>query len=323
MRSLTFALCLLGLSSLAACGSDDVSSGDDVVEPDADPTVPPDADLSEFTELIGRDWTIPAGQEDYRCIGIRVPEDAYISVFHAGGVSGEHHQVLTVAQNPGGFTNTQLGEDDNCEVTTLNLQMLFASGVGTDDLQFPDGVAIKVTQGQFLHLNLHLFNTNPSAPLSGHSGIYIKTIPQSEVTDEAEMIFAGDMDLAIPGNTGTTTPHMESGGCTFTRAGTIVAYWPHMHQHGVHQKVTFTPSGGSAMTLHDEPFDFNEQLNFPLDTPLVVGNGDSLLVECSYFNNTGMTVDWGDSSTQEMCFTGLYRYPKQAATLFDCTDGAF
>lgn len=316
MRSIGFAL--LCVSTAAACGGGDNPGGDDTVVPDADPSVSPDADLTGFTELIGRDWSIPAGQEVYKCIGIRVPEDMYISVFRVGNVEGEHHQVLSLADNPGGFGGTQLGEAD-CSVQTLNLQMLFASGVGTDDLVFPEGVAIKVEQGQFLHLNLHLFNSNPSAALDGHSGIFIKTIPASAVTDEAEMVFSGTMNVDIPGETGST-PYKTSGGCTFTDDATILAYWPHSHQYSTHHKVTYTPSGGSPMTIHDDPFDFQDQVNYPFDTPLQVGSGDRWETECTFENHTGTPIGWGDSSTEEMCFTGIYRYPKQAFSLYDCVD---
>ena len=34
----------------------------------------------------------------------------------------------------------------------------------------------------------------------------------------------------------------------------------------------------------------------------------------------GQTITFGDSSNQEMCFTGLYRYPSQNASITQCTD---
>jgi hypothetical protein len=91
-----------------------------------------------------------------------------------------------------------------------------------------------------------------------------------------------------------------------------------MHQIATHQKVTLTV-GGQEMIIHDQPFSFEEQKNYPLDPPIQVTNGDSINVVCSYDNTEGdVDVTFGDSSNKEMCFTGLYRYPKQAVTLFDC-----
>lgn len=313
--SINFAL----ISSLAlmACGggnsSGDDTSGDDI---DAGGGGNPDADNSGFTNLINRDYSIPAGEEIYRCIGIRVPEDMYITTFRASTPVGTHHTVLTIDDNPGGFFGTELGEYD-CDVQALGLEMLFASGVGTDDLQFPDGVAIKVEAGRFLHLNLHLFNAGTST-LAGNSGIYVKVVPASEVENEAEMIFAGNMSFTIRKERNTPeNPEVISGGCTFDRSATLMAYWPHMHQYAVHQKVTLT-QGGVPNVLHDEPFGFADQVNYPIDPLISISPGDSINVDCSYVNTTGQDIQFGDSSTAEMCFTGLYRYPKQAQFLFEC-----
>jgi hypothetical protein len=111
------------------------------------------------------------------------------------------------------------------------------------------------------------------------------------------------------------------GGCTFQEDATLFAYWPHMHQYATHQTVTMTV-GGESMVVHDDDYDFEHQINYPLDPPIQVAAGDSVRVDCTYNNTSGETLLWGDSSTEEMCFAGLYRYPKQAYTLFDCTAGA-
>jgi len=293
--------------ALAACGGG--GSGDDVG--DGDGGAAADADSTDLDELIGRDWTIPPG-EHYKCIRVQVPEDLYINTFRAVAPEGTHHTVMTVSDAG------QLGEYD-CGAGSLDFQMLFASGVGTDDLTFPEGVAIKVSAGQYVNLNLHLFNLHPTDELSGHSGVQVLTIPEAEVVHEAEMVFAGDGELDIPGET-AGVPHMETGGCTFSRDATLLAYWPHMHQYAVRQRVLLTV-GGVEMVVHDEPYSFEEQTNYPLSPPIEVASGDSIAVECFYENDTGVPVTFGDSSTTEMCFTGLYRYPKQAIYLFECTDG--
>jgi hypothetical protein len=311
-------LAFTGLVTFAACGSsggggDDDGDDDDTTTPDANTwTPPPDADLTGYTELIGRDWTMAPG-ERYKCIRIQAAQDMYIQSFQAQAPQGTHHTVVTIKDQLGGQGGSDLGEYE-CEVNTLDLQMLFASGVGTDALTFPDGVAMKIEAGQYINLNLHLFNTQGSADLSGHSGVWVKTIPVDQVVQEAEMVFAGTMDFTIEaGMTGEA-----SGGCTFNQPATIMTYWPHMHQIATHQKVTLTV-GGQQMVIHDEPFSFEEQKNYTLDPPIQVQSGDSINVVCSYDNTAGEEdVTFGDSSNTEMCFTGLYRYPKQAFTLFDC-----
>ena len=129
-------------------------------------------------------------------------------------------------------------------------------------------------------------------------------------------IFAGTTNISIaPGQTATV-----GGGCTFQKDATLFTYWPHMHQHATHQKVTLT-QGGVATAIHDADFSFSEQKNYPLSPMLQIHAGDSLRTDCTYTNNDTTTLTFGDSSTAEMCFTGLYRYPKQAISLFECTEG--
>lgn len=42
--------------------------------------------------------------------------------------------------------------------------------------------------------------------------------------------------------------------------------------------------------------------------------GDKIHVDCTYDNDTGMTVPMGESSNQEMCFAISYRFPKLPET---------
>ena len=46
-----------------------------------------------------------------------------------------------------------------------------------------------VAAGTKIHLILHLYTTD--APIAATSGIQVTTVPEAEVTDEAEFIFGG------------------------------------------------------------------------------------------------------------------------------------
>ena len=69
------------------------------------------------------------------------------------------------------------------------------------------------------------------------------------------------------------------------------------------------PDDGTT-TLHDSPFAFGEQVNYFLAPRVAVGGCDTIHVECTYTNPTSQTITFGGSSQAEMCFVGLYRYPK-------------
>ncbi|MBS1118012.1 MAG: hypothetical protein H6Q90_240 [Deltaproteobacteria bacterium] len=279
------------------CGSNGSNSGDDVA---VDASVGVDGPAAGFSDLIGRDWDVPAGSADtYKCTRIKVTEDMYISGFHAIAPVGTHHTVVTI-----GSQATPLGDFD-CSVGTIDFQMLFASGVGTDDLMFPDGVAMKIKAGQFINLNLHLFNATDAA-ITGHSGIQVKRVAQADVVHEADMTFAGTMNIDIPSD---GQPHDSTGGCKVPAGGWhVFNLWPHMHQHATHQKFEVTLAGGTKMALIDDAYSFAEQTNYPMvDTFFPAGT--DMLTTCTYVNTTGVTLRFGDSSNQEMCFTGMYKYP--------------
>jgi len=313
-------LALLSVLVLAAsaCGSGSNPSTDAPSTADADTTNPPDADNTGWTRLIGRTWTVAAGTEEYKCTRIRVDTDVYVQGFRAQAPLGSHHSVLTMANSNSG----SLGDYD-CSVGTLDLKMLYASGVGTDDLVFPTDVGVLIPAGTYLNLNLHLFNASDTEMITGDSAVLVKTLPAAPPT-LADMTFAGDVSLNIP-NDGL--PHDETGGCgpgggggpALNRDYTVVALWPHMHQYATHQKVELT-HGGVTTTVLDDDYSFSNQRNYPQAPPLQFAQGDGIHVTCTYVNNGPGTIQWGDSSTAEMCFVGIYRYPA-GGTLFDCING--
>ncbi|HLU68281.1 MAG TPA: hypothetical protein VKZ63_18485 [Kofleriaceae bacterium] len=306
---LSRALAPLALAALlGACGGDDGGgSGDGTGDPDGGSDTDPDAgpDADGFAPLLTVDWTLPPpsgpNPDRYWCAALTVEEDVIITGFRDISPPGTHHAVLSVGAG-GGADNPGF----ECNVASNHDALLFASGVGTDDFVFPDGVGIRVAAGQQLFLNLHLFNTSEQT-ITGTSGVAVRTVDAVET--EAEFTFAGTFLLDIPAG---STGHEESGSCPVAQDGTILNWWPHMHQLGRHMTIQV-----NDQIVHDQPYAFTEQKNYP--TELAVSAGDTITVTCTYDNPTGMDVGWGDSSNQEMCFAGFYRYPKVGQAF--CADG--
>ena len=308
---------ILCCALLIACGGSG-NPGDD--NPDGAGPTPDSAIVPEgYTRLIGRTWSLPAPTSStpdvYRCARFTIPEDMYITNIIAQAPTGTHHTVLTFAGQNG--TSGPDGDQDSCGVGTIGRVMLYASGVGTSPLDFPAGVGVKVSAGQQLHLNLHLFNATDD-PITGETAILVKSQPTPPPMI-AEMVFAGAFIFNIqPGQTLDKT-----GGCTSTTAFNIFATWPHQHQLGTHHKFTVTRgTGGNAVTttLHDDAYAFTEQNYYLAEPEFAVMPGDKLETTCTWKNTTNATVGWGESSNDEMCFTGLYRYPAQNEGIAKCTD---
>ena len=288
-------------------------------------------DAQGWTTLISRSWSIGSGSQTYECDRIQVPNDMYISAFSPMSPIGTHHQVLTIDSS-----DTPVGEYDcNPESGTLSGEMLFAAGIGTPELDFPAGVAVHLTAGTWINLNLHLFDEQDNG-LSGVSGVQVKTVPASSVENVADMTFSGTISIDVPSD---GMPHTAAGGCTATTqnalAGThVFQLWPHEHQIGTNQ--AFAINGN---TILNQPFSFMNQIAYPM-TNMVINSGDQILTTCTYVLpaatcttspdtcavGTCNSVDsrchvtFGQSSLQEMCFTGIYKYPA-GSTTFSCVPG--
>ncbi len=101
-------------------------------------------------------------------------------------------------------------------------------------------------------------------------------------------------------------------GCTLRRDFEVFAVFPHMHQLGSRMSASLVREGGEAQVFFDEPYSFEEQLNYETQ-PIEVLKNDTIIYDCSFVNPTGSTVRFGDSSDAEMCVLGMYRYPSQGA----------
>jgi hypothetical protein len=152
-------------------------------------------------------------------------------------------------------------------------------------------------------LNLHLYNTGDE-PISGTSGIEVKLIPLADVVHEAETGYIGRFDLSIPPGVST-----HSASCTVNEEMTIFGVFPHMHQIGTHLRGVALPAAGGEITLLDMPYSFEEQLNYPVEPMVTLQAGDVIQADCTYDNPGPDTVVFGDSSDDEMCVLGVYRYP--------------
>lgn len=307
-RAAPFVLaCGLSFAELACSSSSATGGNAQTAQGAPDATTDASTTGTSLQTLISGDWTMPPGTEGYVCVRKTVDEDLYVSGFEAINPTGTHHTLLTMgAPNaPDGTTPCSAAENRPLSV--------FGSGVGTNPLDFPAGIAVKIAKGTQLLLNLHLFNTGAD-DLKGVSGTRVRTMAQADVEHVAEGILAGTIQIDLPpGETKTTT-----GYCTMSSDVTLFAVAPHMHQLGIHEKVVAEPAKGSETVLLDADYDFNEQ-SYGLIDPLKLAKGDRVRVECTHRNTTAKTVTFGESSLSEMCFTGLYRYPADGS-LFVCVD---
>lgn len=316
MKYRTAAWLLGAAASLcSACDDDANKPADHVEHASSDAGTSPDAagdagdaKLSEtflapgpdgFQTLVVGSWELPAGTELYRCVRFTLPQDLTVAAFRSLSPIGTHHTLITVADDP--------SEPDgafDCDALTGGIRSVTASGVGSNDVELPEGIAMELKAGQQLVLNLHLVNPQDT-PLRGQSGILMRQMPEDEVEQRAESLMAGTIKLDLPAGETTT----QRGTCTMTGETNLFAVVPHMHSLGVHLKVTAHSSVMGDVVLTDRPYDFDSQLTYMLDQRVPMKAGDKVDVDCTYTNPSDHTVQFGNGSKDEMCYAGLYRYP--------------
>lgn len=262
----------LAISLVAACGGGGMDA-----EPDAQPAI-------KWTPLISKTWTLQPGEEKTSDLTIdTVDHDVYIGGMRPMAPPGTHHTVLFR-----GLSGTNA---------------IYASGVGTGELMFPPGKGFKMTTDSPLGLQLHIYNRGDTV-LTGTSGVEVVEVDPASVLEEVDVFLPGPRDLAIP--PGPTSK--QAGTCTVTTPYSVFALFPHMHQLGTHMKTVLTV-GGTQQTLFDDPYDFEHQAVLSFD-PVQLSVGDKIDTECTWNNTTGGTVGYGESSTTEMCYSILYRFPR-------------
>ena len=305
---------LLSILALGiGCGDDDSSvemdagGGVDAPAMEDAPVADPDAG-PETLELVGGDWSMPAGEEGYVCVRHTVDRTMVVNEFRPIQPLGTHHTVVTLVPDPEAGTDGTTA----CAAFTNGPDMIYGSGVGTDPFAMPPRVAIKIEAGTQVLLNLHLFNSSTAA-ISGHSGIEVTLLPEEAVVHEAQVVLMGEEFFRIPAR---TMDHEIEGGCTMTGDTTVFAVMPHMHTFGTFMSVE---TGGSvSQILHEDFYSFDEQ-KYTTFEPLDLSSGDRINVLCRYDNPGDNVVNFGDSTLSEMCYAVVYRYPVVRSPGITCT----
>jgi hypothetical protein len=164
---------VLSLSLMLACVSDSTS-----------PHVLPRRDA--WNVVAGRSWTVPAGADSYKCHVERLTSDRYITGFRV--VAPPAAQARVTLSVVGEASPT--GDFDCSGGAVGGSEMIYASGAGTDAIEFPTGEGLHVAAGQSLLLVVHLFNSS-SSPVSASTQVEGRAGSARDVHSPIEMFLAG------------------------------------------------------------------------------------------------------------------------------------
>jgi hypothetical protein len=253
--------------------------------------------------------------EHYEQFYFKVPWGADKVMTRFGGkfdnLSVLHHWLLFTSARPASAEGTH--ETSSGSTIGDSSELIGGWAVGGDNVEFPDDMGLELPADGMLNAQWHYFNQGTEAALD-HSSIQICTVPRDKRKNVASLTFLGTENLGGFSGMPAHQKSNYSGTCRNRSSGpiTVWGFTPHMHQLGRNMKVTVKRMDGSMETPFDKAFDFNSQITYPADPPIVLQPGDSITSTCTFDNDTNAPVAFGPSSNQEMCYNFTMAYPAHA-----------
>jgi hypothetical protein len=261
---------------------------------------------------------VPPGQEDTRCVVLRLDNDIPVRIdriHNRLGTASHHFIVYRIAE--GEVSETP----QPCLpfVDTLDPEQgapLMITQRADEVLQLPPGVAFSLEPGQLVRLEMHYINAGP-APLRVEATAELHAMADADFVHEADFLFIGNPDIRLPSQPGMV---QTLGPTYFPRPRSldgihVFALTGHTHKLGVHVQVETAAGADAPGTLVYDPvaFDWAEPETVFHDPPFQLPDDGGFRFTCQWINDSGRTVGFGESADDEMCFFWAYYYPSRGA----------
>jgi hypothetical protein len=281
--------------------------------PEGDPVTPPLArnfikgwQLDEEPDTIFQlpePQDVPAeGVLDYRYVYVKTDfaEDKWIekaealpSAQQGGYTGGVTHHIIVYLEGP---------EDEERGA------FLVGWAPGVPPMAYPEGSGKKLPKGAWLMFELHY---TPNGVATTDQTMVGFTFADGRPEDAVETTAVATTEFEIPAHASNHEVVAEQ---EFERGGRILGLLPHMHLRGKAFRYELVRADGSKEVVLDVPnYDFNWQLFYEFQEPLVVRPGDVFRGRAWYDNSEGnpanpdpgIPVGYGKQSFEEMMF-GFY-----------------
>jgi hypothetical protein len=279
----------------------------------------PDGDVEQIITLTADPFTVAAGAEVFMCQVFANPYGANADIISMHGTMsvGSHHFFLF-----------------NMDPDTTGLSVVYAANIGKlapcpgGGLEFhpfpflsqqpdwtvnyptaSDGspMGYPLVAANSLMVNIHYLNTTSEA-ISPSVSIAIKTAKPGVVKTYVGTIFLNQTSLSVPSPVAMSSPVPTTGTWngdpSLPSTYSLYASISHMHQWAL---------GFTASTNNNVFYSSTDWSSPPLflhDPVIPMTSSQSITWSCSYYNDTGMTLTFGDSAKSNiMCiYMGDY-YP--------------
>lgn len=281
-------------------------------------SVPSDKDTTYVNFCLSYDELVKQGRltgtdEKKHIVGV----EAFIDESSSRHV---HHFLLYGSTYPGGF---------ECE-DAPDTELLFIWGPGSQPFQPPPQVGIPLGgPGGYLSFSMevHYDNSEFRAGIVDNSGVRLYYTSDTRQYDQGVFSLGDpsvDASPQVLSVTGGLTQHSFfcQSDCTqtyFKEEVTVYREVLHMHENGKTMQNQQIRNGEIVRKGAVQYYDFEQQGGFEvIQEPFQVLPGDAFNVVCGFDADVGER--WGLASSEEMCITFLFYYPRQVV-MFDDENG--
>jgi Copper type II ascorbate-dependent monooxygenase, C-terminal domain len=259
--------------------------------PAAGGATPPTVDPPGTVTLVMDSFMLAAGQEIYKCQNFDNPfgsKDAAVQRIVTDMAPGSHH--LHVYHMTTSATRTL----EDCTIADFH-PLMHAAGAPHVETTYPAGMAVKLLGTSGLRIQVHYLNTTAQA-LKVNATLKLTPVDSSTITKWVSELYFSRSTLSVPPGDGQTVSTSCTIPATYGPIGLIYG-GSHMHMRGVH----FVVKTSTGMSLGDST-QWDEPAPFVYDPPVMLNPGDSISWTCTYNNDTGKTLVFGESAqNNEMC----------------------
>jgi len=299
---------------MGGCANDPVSLDDSKSKEGASEFEPyelaPEAPVNGVQVHLEPFWLEPF-EEVERCWFIQADLNmpANVTSMRVVGRPGLHHSIILK-------TDSVFDEHiEDCFGIPLSLiynptglpepMLITSTQVWDETLAFPPGVGMPIRGGQQLVVNFHYLNSTDE-PAPAELWLNLEFAETGEVNEFAYGFIYGNIggiDIPPQSRQSLTTT------CNMPKAN-LFSLTPHLHQKGSKFEAWLDRPDGMQPLVSDEGWFDPDTVSY--SPSVAMESSDDLRFTCTWDNDTDESVDFGETSKDEMCFVFGHYYPAYA-----------
>jgi hypothetical protein len=279
--------------------------------PDTKPG-PSDACTPDLPLRPGAKWTMPKDTKDeYVCYGFDIEKTTPTHIVgfepRIDNTKIVHHLLLFEAPSSVDPTPTPCNAGGGSA-----WRIITGWAPGGKGMELPAEAGFPLTTSGKTHYVMQIHYSNLTGLEGETDGSGYDLCTSAPRPQEADVIAFGTLKFEIPP---TNQPFTRD--CTVNIPSQLagkkfIAALPHMHRLGTAMATTLERSGQAPVdpgTVNN--WSFNNQTWYPIgDQSLETKSGDVIRTKCTWKNDTGAPVGFGEETEKEMCYSFTMYYPR-------------